>query len=289
MSAHVIPFEKLRNVDVPSVGGKNASLGEMISQLSAKGVRVPTGFATTADAFREFLKVNGLDVKINAALESLNVDDTQALAVCGKQVREWIMAAPFPAALNKAIAENYESLIAKSGKGATFAVRSSATAEDLPDASFAGQQESFLNIHGLDNILHAIKEVFASLYNDRAISYRVHKGFVHADVALSAGVQQMVRSDIGCAGVMFTIDTESGFKDVVFITSSYGLGETVVQGAVNPDEFYVHKPTLAQGKASIVRRTMGSKLIKMVFSDATQAGKSTHTVDVDAADSDLYS
>ena len=289
MSAHVIPFEKLRNIDVPSVGGKNASLGEMISQLSAKGVRVPTGFATTADAYREFLKVNELDVKINAELDKLNVDDTQALAICGKKVREWIMAAPFPAALDKAIAEHYEALIVKSGKNATFAVRSSATAEDLPDASFAGQQESFLNIHGLDNILHAIKEVFASLYNDRAISYRVHKGFVHADVALSAGVQQMVRSDIGCAGVMFTIDTESGFKDVVFITSSYGLGETVVQGAVNPDEFYVHKPTLAQGKPSIVRRTMGSKLIKMVFSDATQAGKSTNTVDVDAADSDRYS
>jgi len=289
MSAHVIPFENLRNVDVPSVGGKNASLGEMISQLSAKGVRVPTGFATTADAYREFLAQSGLDAKINAELEKLNVDDTQALAACGKKVREWIMAAPFPAALEKAIAENYETLIAKSGENATFAVRSSATAEDLPDASFAGQQESFLNIHGLDNILHAIKEVFASLYNDRAISYRVHKGFVHADVALSAGVQQMVRSDIGCAGVMFTIDTESGFKDVVFITSSYGLGETVVQGAVNPDEFYVHKPTLAQGKPSIVRRTMGSKLIKMVFSDATRAGKSTHTVEVDPADSDRYS
>ncbi len=289
MSAHVIPFEKLRNIDVPSVGGKNASLGEMISQLSAKGVRVPTGFATTADAYREFLSVNGLDVKINDELDKLNVDDTQALAICGKKVREWIMAAPFPAALDQAIAENYEALIAKSGKNATFAVRSSATAEDLPDASFAGQQESFLNIHGLDNILHAIKEVFASLYNDRAISYRVHKGFIHADVALSAGIQQMVRSDIGCAGVMFTIDTESGFKDVVFITSSYGLGETVVQGAVNPDEFYVHKPTLAQGKPSIVRRTMGSKLIKMVFSDATQAGKSTNTIDVDAADSDRYS
>ena len=289
MSVHVIPFENLRNVDVPSVGGKNASLGEMISQLSAKGVRVPTGFATTADAYREFLAVNGLDVKINAELDKLNVDDTQALAICGKKVREWIMAAPFPAALDKAIATHYEMLIAKSGNGATFAVRSSATAEDLPDASFAGQQESFLNIHGLDNILHAIKEVFASLYNDRAISYRVHKGFVHADVALSAGIQQMVRSDIGCAGVMFTIDTESGFKDVVFITSSYGLGETVVQGAVNPDEFYVHKPTLALGKPSIVRRTMGSKLIKMVFSDATQAGKSTNTIDVDAADSDRYS
>ncbi|HSG93756.1 MAG TPA: phosphoenolpyruvate synthase [Methylotenera sp.] len=289
MSAHVIPFENLRNIDVPSVGGKNASLGEMISQLSAKGVRVPTGFATTADAYREFLSQNGLDAKINAELENLNIDDTQALAICGKKVREWIMEAPFPAALDKAIKENYEILIAKSGKDATFAVRSSATAEDLPDASFAGQQESFLNIHGLDNILHAIKEVFASLYNDRAISYRVHKGFVHADVALSAGVQQMVRSDIGCAGVMFTIDTESGFKDVVFITSSYGLGETVVQGAVNPDEFYVHKPTLAQGKPSIVRRTMGSKVIKMIFSDATRAGKSTQTVNVDPAESDRYS
>jgi pyruvate,water dikinase len=289
MSAHVIPFENLRNIDVPSVGGKNASLGEMISQLSAKGVRVPTGFATTADAYREFLAQNGLDDKINAELDNLNIDDTQALAICGKKVREWIMEAPFPAALEKAIKENYEILIEKSGKDATFAVRSSATAEDLPDASFAGQQESFLNIHGLDNILHAIKEVFASLYNDRAISYRVHKGFVHADVALSAGVQQMVRSDIGCAGVMFTIDTESGFKDVVFITASYGLGETVVQGAVNPDEFYVHKPTLAQGKPSIVRRTMGSKLIKMIFSDATRAGKSTHTVDADPAESDRYS
>lgn len=289
MSVQVIPFEKLRNVDVAQVGGKNASLGEMISQLSAKGVRVPTGFATTADAFREFLSVNQLDKKINAELDSLNVDDTQALAESGKKIRGWIMDAPFHAELEKAIAENYEILTAKSGNGASFAVRSSATAEDLPDASFAGQQESFLNIQGLDNILHAIKEVFASLYNDRAISYRVHKGFVHADVALSAGVQQMVRSDIGCAGVMFTIDTESGFKDVAFITSSYGLGETVVQGAVNPDEFYVHKPLLAQGKPAIVRRTIGSKLIKMVFSDTTSAGKSTHTVDVDPVDSDRYS
>ena len=289
MSSHVIPFENLRNSDVPSVGGKNASLGEMISQLSAKGVRVPTGFATTADAYREFLAQDGLDKKINDLLDKLNADDTQALAKCGAQIRNWIMEAEFPPALQTAIAENYAHLIEKSAPGTTFAVRSSATAEDLPDASFAGQQESFLNIHGLDNITHAIKEVFASLYNDRAISYRVHKGFVHADVALSAGVQQMVRSDIGCAGVMFTIDTESGFKDVAFITSSYGLGETVVQGAVNPDEFYVHKPLLAQGKPAIVRRTMGSKLIKMVFSDATQAGKSTHTVDVDPADSERYS
>ena len=289
MSSHVIPFENLRNVDVPSVGGKNASLGEMISQLTAKGVRVPTGFATTADAYREFLAQDGLDKRINHELDHLNVDDTQALAICGKQIRQWIMNASFPASLNEAIAENYTRLTANSAAGTTFAVRSSATAEDLPDASFAGQQESFLNIHGIDNIKHAIKEVFASLYNDRAISYRVHKGFVHADVALSAGVQQMVRSDIGCAGVMFTIDTESGFKDVVFITSSYGLGETVVQGAVNPDEFYVHKPTLALGHPSIVRRTMGSKLIKMIFSDATQAGKSTSTVDVDPAQSDVYS
>jgi pyruvate,water dikinase len=289
MTSLVIPFEQLRNTDVPSVGGKNASLGEMISQLSAKGVRVPTGFATTADAYRAFLAQNGLDNKINAELDQLNADDTQALAKCGAKIRGWIMEAEFPADLKVAIAENYVKLTESSAKGTTFAVRSSATAEDLPDASFAGQQESFLNIHGLENINHAIKEVFASLYNDRAISYRVHKGFVHADVALSAGVQQMVRSDIGCAGVMFTIDTESGFKDVAFITSSYGLGETVVQGAVNPDEFYVHKPLLAQGKPAIVRRTMGSKLIKMVFSDATQAGKSTNTVDVDPAQADVYS
>ena len=289
MTSLVIPFEQLRNTDVPSVGGKNASLGEMISQLSAKGVRVPTGFATTADAYRAFLAQNDLDKKINAELDVLNADDTQALAKCGAKIRAWIMEAEFPADLKAAIAENYAKLTEHSAKGTTFAVRSSATAEDLPDASFAGQQESFLNIHGLENINHAIKEVFASLYNDRAISYRVHKGFVHADVALSAGVQQMVRSDIGCAGVMFTIDTESGFKDVAFITSSYGLGETVVQGAVNPDEFYVHKPLLAQGKPAIVRRTMGSKLIKMVFSDATQAGKSTSTVDVDPAQSDVYS
>jgi pyruvate,water dikinase len=289
MSTYVIPFENLRNTDVPSVGGKNASLGEMISQLNAKGVRVPTGFATTADAYREFLAQDGLDTKINTELDALNVDDTQALAVCGEKIRNWIMGADFPAALNEAIAENYKVLIERSGVGTTFAVRSSATAEDLPDASFAGQQESFLNIHGIDNINHAIKEVFASLYNDRAISYRVHKGFAHADVALSAGIQQMVRSDLGCAGVMFSIDTESGFKDVVFITSSYGLGETVVQGSVNPDEFYVHKPTLAKGKPAIIRRTIGSKLIKMVFSDATQAGKSTNTIEVDTAEAERFS
>lgn len=289
MSNYVVPFENLRNTDVPSVGGKNASLGEMISQLKAKGVRVPTGFATTADAYREFLAQDGLDKKINAELDALNVDDTQALAVCGEKIRNWIMEAEFPKALSDAIADNYKTLMDNSAEGTTFAVRSSATAEDLPDASFAGQQESFLNIHGINNINHAIKEVFASLYNDRAISYRVHKGFVHADVALSAGIQQMVRSDIGCAGVMFSIDTESGFKDVVFITSSYGLGETVVQGSVNPDEFYVHKPLLADGKPAIVRRTIGSKLIKMVFSDATQANKSTNTIEVDEAEANRFS
>ena len=289
MSAHVIPLENLRNTDVGSVGGKNASLGEMISQLNAKGVRVPTGFATTALAFREFLAHNKLDDKIANELKTLNTDDTDALAVSGKKIRQWIIDTPFPAPLEKAIEENYTRLTKNSAEGTTFAVRSSATAEDLPDASFAGQQESFLNIHGVENIKHAIKEVFASLYNDRAISYRVHKGFVHADVAISAGVQQMVRSDIGCSGVMFTIDTESGFKDVVFITASYGLGETVVQGAVNPDEFYVFKPLLKDGKPAIVRRSIGSKKIKMVFSDATQAGKSTHTIDVDSKESDTFS
>ena len=289
MSDYVIAFEQLRNTDVPSVGGKNASLGEMISQLAAKGVRVPTGFATTAHAYREFLAQDGLDVRINAELDALDVDDTDALAVCGDKIRQWIMAATFPPALQAGIEENYKTLTASSGDDMTFAVRSSATAEDLPDASFAGQQESFLNIRGLDNICHAIKEVFASLYNDRAISYRVHKGFVHADVALSAGVQRMVRSNLGSSGVMFTIDTESGFKDVVFITSSYGLGETVVQGAVNPDEFYVHKPLLAQGKPAIVRRSLGSKLIKMVFSNVNEAGKSTNTVDNSKEDCGRYS
>jgi pyruvate, water dikinase len=289
MSEHVISFEKLRIEDVPAVGGKNASLGEMISQLTAKGVRVPGGFATTADAYREFLAQDGLNDRINAELNKLDVDDVTALAVCGNKIREWILAASFPKALNDAIAEHYHALTAASGDDMTFAVRSSATAEDLPDASFAGQQESFLNIRGLDNILHAIKEVFASLYNDRAISYRVHKGFIHADVALSAGIQRMVRSNLASSGVMFTMDTESGFDDVVFITSAYGLGETVVQGAVNPDEFYVHKPLLKQGKPAIVRRSLGSKLIKMVFSDSNSAGKSTHTVANSKEDSSRYS
>ncbi|MEQ1659476.1 MAG: PEP/pyruvate-binding domain-containing protein, partial [Hylemonella sp.] len=263
-TALVVPFENLRMTDVEAVGGKNASLGEMISQLP-QGVRVPTGFATTAHAFREFLKHGGLADRINAKLDALDTEDVRALATVGAEIRAMVEAQPFPADLEKAIREDYAKLSAGNAQ-ATFAVRSSATAEDLPDASFAGQQETFLNVHGIEEVLHKMKEVFASLYNDRAISYRVHKGFAHADVALSAGVQRMVRSDLGAAGVMFTIDTESGFEDVVFITSSYGLGETVVQGAVNPDEFYVHKPMLKAGKRAVVRRNLGSKLIQMVFS-----------------------
>ena len=293
MEPLVIPLEKLRMTDVEQVGGKNSSLGEMISQLADTGVRVPGGFATTAAAYRDFLAQSGLDTKINASLDALDVDDVNALAVCGQQIRGWIMDTPFPTALTVEISAQYQRLVAEcNNEGAadmSFAVRSSATAEDLPDASFAGQQETFLNIHGLDNILHAIKEVFASLYNDRAISYRVHKNFVHADVALSAGVQRMVRSDTGAAGVMFTLDTESGFRDAVFVTSSYGLGETVVQGAVNPDEFYVHKPILAAGKHAVIRRNLGSKLIKMVFTGEKAAGKSVATVDVPEAERHQFS
>ena len=281
MEPLVIPFEQLRMTDVEQVGGKNSSLGEMISQLAGTGVRVPGGFATTAQAYRDFLAQSGLDVKINAALDALDVEDVNALAVCGAEIRKWIMEVPFPMDLTIAITEQYQRLVADSTADMSFAVRSSATAEDLPDASFAGQQETFLNIVGLENILHAIKEVFASLYNDRAISYRVHKGFIHADVALSAGIQRMVRSDKGAAGVMFTLDTESGFRDAVFVTSSYGLGETVVQGAVNPDEFYVHKPMLAAGKKAVVRRNLGSKMIKMTFSAEKMAGKSVITEDVE--------
>jgi len=282
---YVASFEDLRMTDVESVGGKNASLGEMISQLAGAGVRVPTGFATTADAFRDFLdhSVDGgasLGERIARRLDNLDVDDVRSLAAAGLEIREWIVATPFQPRLEQDIRTFYENLVAGSETEVSFAVRSSATAEDLPDASFAGQQESFLNVVGIDNILEAMKHVFASLYNDRAISYRVHKGFTHAEVALSAGVQRMVRSDTGAAGVMFTIDTESGFKDVVFITSSYGLGETVVQGAVNPDEFYVHKPMLAQGKSAVIRRNIGSKLIKMEFTSEAKAGRSVKTVDV---------
>lgn len=281
MEPYVIPFEQLRMTDVDQVGGKNASLGEMISQLAGSGVRVPGGFATTAAAYRDFLAQSGLDARINALLDKLDVDDVNALAECGKTIRQWIVETPFPTQLTVEITSQYQRLVADSSSDVSFAVRSSATAEDLPDASFAGQQESFLNIVGLENILHAIKEVFASLYNDRAIAYRVHKGFIHADVALSAGVQRMVRSDKGAAGVMFTLDTESGFRDAVFVTSSYGLGETVVQGAVNPDEFYVHKPMLAAGKHAVVRRNLGSKMIKMTFAAEKVAGKSTVTEDVE--------
>lgn len=289
MTDYVIPFENLRNTDVGSVGGKNASLGEMISQLTQKEIRVPTGFATTAFAFQEFLKHDDLGNQISQELDGLDINDVQQLAASGKKIRNWIMETPFPKELDSSIEEEYSNLTQRSSDGMTFAVRSSATAEDLPDASFAGQQESFLNIQGIENIKKAIKEVFASLYNDRAISYRVHKGFVHAEVSISAGVQQMVRSDIGCAGVMFSIDTESGFNDVVFITSSYGLGETVVQGAVNPDEFYVHKPLLKKNFPAIVKKTIGSKKIKMVFSNLNEAGKSTETVDVDNKESDRFS
>jgi len=280
-TALVVPFEHLRMTDVEAVGGKNASLGEMISQLAATGVRVPGGFATTAHAFRQFLKHEGLDKRIEARLLTLNTDDVRALAEAGAEIRGWLEAQPFPADLEAAIRTSFAQLTADN-PGVSFAVRSSATAEDLPDASFAGQQETFLNVIGIEEVLHKMKEVFASLYNDRAISYRVHKGFAHADVALSAGVQRMVRSDLGSAGVMFTIDTESGFKDVVFITSSYGLGETVVQGAVNPDEFYVHKPALQRGMLPIIRRNLGSKLIRMEFAtpeEKAASGRLVKTVD----------
>jgi pyruvate, water dikinase len=279
-SPYVVSFDGLRMTDVDKVGGKNASLGEMISQLAAQGVRVPGGFATTAQAFRDFLKTDKLDQRIASRLDALNVDDVIALAKAGSEIRGWMTDVPLQPELREAIAAAYAAMAAQTGGEFSVAVRSSATAEDLPDASFAGQQETFLNINGLDNILHAISEVFASLYNDRAIAYRVHKRFVDAGIALSAGVQHMVRSDQGAAGVMFTLDTESGFDQAVFVTSSYGLGETIVQGAVNPDEFYVYKPNVAAGRPAILRRTLGEKAIKMVFSSSQSAGKSVATVDV---------
>lgn len=279
---YVFPFSQLRMTDVDRVGGKNASLGELLSQLTSAGIRVPDGFATTAEAFRLFLKEGGLEDRIHARLAKLDVDDVKALAAAGAEIRGWIESAPFPAELEKEIREFYEWL--REGRDISVAVRSSATAEDLPDASFAGQQETVLNVVGIDAVLHHMKEVFASLYNDRAISYRVHKGFTHAEVALSAGVQRMCRSDKGAAGVMFTLDTESGFDQVVFITASYGLGETVVQGAVNPDEFYVFKPTLDAGKFPIIRKTLGSKLIRMEFETDTSVGRTVRTVDVDPED-----
>ncbi|MBC7619067.1 MAG: phosphoenolpyruvate synthase [Candidatus Saccharibacteria bacterium] len=277
----VVPFENLRMTDVDSVGGKNASLGEMISNLPT-GVKVPTGFATTAYAFRDFLAFEDLAGRINARLSALDTEDVKALARVGAEIRAMVEVQPFPADLEQAIRMAFTTLSADNTT-ASFAVRSSATAEDLPDASFAGQQETFLNVIGIEEVLHKIREVFASLYNDRAISYRVHQGFAHEHVALSAGIQRMVRSDLGAAGVMFTIDTESGFEDVVFITSSYGLGETGVQGAVNPDEFYVHKPMLRAGKRALIRRSLGSKLIQMQFTTAEEkaaSGKLVKTTDV---------
>ena len=285
--SYVVSFEQLRMTDVDSVGGKNASLGEMISQLADAGVRVPGGFATTAQAFRDFLSGTGLDRRIADRLSTLNPEDVRELASAGAQIRQWITEAPLPQQLNDDIKTAFAKLDAD-GKG-SFAVRSSATAEDLPDASFAGQQETFLNVVGFDDVIDKIRHVFASLYNDRAISYRVHKGYAHADVALSAGIQRMVRSDKGSAGVMFTLDTESGFEDVVFITSSYGLGETVVQGAVNPDEFYVFKPTLASGFYPIVNRRIGSKLLKMEFDPARPEGRAVRTVDVPVSERNRFS
>ncbi|MDH4559828.1 MULTISPECIES: phosphoenolpyruvate synthase [unclassified Pseudomonas] len=283
MVEYVVSLDKLGVHDVEHVGGKNASLGEMISNLAGAGVSVPGGFATTAQAYRDFLEQSGLNERIHAALDRLDVDDVNALAKTGAEIRQWVMDAEFPARLDAEIRTAFTAMAAGNDNMAV-AVRSSATAEDLPDASFAGQQETFLNIRGVDNVIRAAKEVFASLFNDRAIAYRVHQGFDHKLVALSAGVQRMVRSETGTAGVMFTLDTESGFRDVVFITAAYGLGETVVQGAVNPDEFYVHKATLEAGRPAILRRNLGSKAIKMIYGEEAKAGKSVKTVDVDRAD-----
>ncbi|MCZ0928340.1 phosphoenolpyruvate synthase [Vreelandella janggokensis] len=283
MNNYILWFDQLGMADVERVGGKNASLGEMISNLSGAGVTVPGGFATTAHAYREFLAHEGLNERINQTLARLDVDDVKALAEAGKMIRQWVIDTPLPPTFESELRSAYESLQQRH-PALKVAVRSSATAEDLPDASFAGQQETFLNIEGFDNIKRAVHEVFASLFNDRAISYRVHRGYAHENVALSAGVQKMVRSETGASGVMFTLDTESGFRDAVFVTASWGLGETVVQGAVNPDEFYVHKPTLAAGRPAVLRRNLGSKLIKMVYTQDASAGKSVETIDVPLQD-----
>lgn len=289
MQENVLWYDVLGMGDVDRVGGKNASLGEMISNLANVGVQVPNGFATTAFAFNEFLEQSGLNDRIYKLLDTLDVSDVNALADCGSQIRQWIIDTPFLPQMQKDIEDAYAKLAGEFSEEASFAVRSSATAEDMPDASFAGQQETFLNVRGLNAVMTAIKHVFASLFNDRAISYRVHQGYDHRGVALSAGIQRMVRSDISSSGVMFSIDTESGFEDVVFITSSYGLGEMVVQGAVNPDEFYVHKPTLANGNPAVVRRNIGSKAIKMVYAESQEHGKQVEIVDVDAKVSDEFS
>ncbi len=283
MDDYIQWFDQLGMDDVERVGGKNASLGEMISNLAGAGVTVPGGFATTAHAYREFLSHEGLNERINRRLATLDVDDVAELARAGAEIRQWVIDTPLPPTFERYLRESYEALSAMH-PNLKVAVRSSATAEDLPDASFAGQQETFLNIEGFDNIKRAVHEVFASLFNDRAISYRVHRGYAHENVALSAGIQKMVRSETGASGVMFTLDTESGYRDAVFVTASWGLGETVVQGAVNPDEFYVHKPTLAAGRPAVLRRNLGSKLIKMVYTDDTSAGKSVETVDVPLAE-----
>jgi len=286
---YVLWYQELGMQDVPRVGGKNASLGEMISNLANAGVQVPGGFATTADAFNEFLEQSGLNSKIHDILDTLDVDDVNTLAKVGAEIRQWIIDTPFQPNLDQAIRDAYSQLHGDASQDVSFAVRSSATAEDMPDASFAGQQETFLNVRGIDAVMTAIKHVFASLFNDRAISYRVHQGYDHRGVALSAGIQRMVRSDKAASGVMFSIDTESGFEDVVFVTSSYGLGEMVVQGAVNPDEFYVHKPTLANGKPSVVRRNIGSKAIQMIYSADESHGKQVEIVDVDPSLSNKFS
>ncbi|MGB8714360.1 MAG: PEP/pyruvate-binding domain-containing protein, partial [Onishia taeanensis] len=283
MNQYIEWFDQLGMNDVERVGGKNASLGEMISNLANAGVSVPGGFATTAHAYREFLAHDGLNERINQALARLDVDDVEALAKTGAEIRQWVIDTPLPPSFEAALGEAYDAMVAKH-PNLKVAVRSSATAEDLPDASFAGQQETFLNIEGFANIKRAVHEVFASLFNDRAISYRVHRGYAHENVALSAGIQKMVRSETGASGVMFTLDTESGFRDAVFVTASWGLGETVVQGAVNPDEFYVHKPTLDAGRPAVLRRNLGSKLIKMIYTGDASAGKSVETVDVPLSD-----
>lgn len=287
MEPYIIKLAELGMNDVETVGGKNASLGEMIGNLGNLGVTVPGGFATTAAAYRDFLSTDGLDKRIDGILDKLDVDDIDALIAAGGQIRNWILETALPQRLMDDVVAAWEEM--SGGKDITVAVRSSATAEDLPEASFAGQQETFLNVRGLDNVIDAMHQVFASLFNDRAISYRVHHGFKHNQVALSAGIQTMVRSDIGSAGVMFTLDTESGFRDAIFITASYGLGETVVQGAVNPDEFYVYKPALAAGKHPILRKNLGSKAIKMIYSDNPKPGETIVTVDVDATDSLAFS